>query len=379
MKAAILNHDELLLEQLLFAGADPNEPDSFGVVPLFHAINFGSARMVELLLRHGADKNHVCWQGRSPWFLAVENGDIETLCLLERHQADMTIANNLGNTGLHLAAMYGEPKRFAHLLRRAAADSVRRPNHAGQTLLHLAAAWHHGPVARMLLNKALVDMDAPDEAGATPFLTAIKGGHVELADLFWGFGCNIHAKDVRNNNAVTLAVKHFPDGGKHQDFIKRLLKAGVKADRVNAWNESPLWLAVAANATRVARWLLQHKANPDIAGGTRREHPANMAFNAGNVELFMALLRAGANPDLPREEGKTLLYRAVEQDRILFLRLLLRHGADIWIPYNDNRRERDKEYVTPLQRAEELKNATAERWLQHHANGGAPKQPNSKI
>ena len=81
-------------------------------------------------------------------------------------QADLKVAEILGWTDLHLAALWGFTDKLAHLIEEYSFDlDVRDKN--GQTPLHLAAARGKTKCIQLLLdNKA--DSNAQDKNGCTP-------------------------------------------------------------------------------------------------------------------------------------------------------------------------------------------------------------------
>jgi ankyrin repeat protein len=80
-----------------------------------------------------------------------------------------------GNTALWFAAQGPRPNGVdvARVLIEAGADVNRRCEH-GRTALHMAAAWGHADVAKMLLENG-ADPTIVDEVGMTPPMVARNG------------------------------------------------------------------------------------------------------------------------------------------------------------------------------------------------------------
>nr|GMD92191.1 potassium channel AKT1-like [Ipomoea batatas] len=102
--------DDLLLNQLLKRGMDPNELDNNGRtalvysednVPIWDAIAGKHEAVVKVLNDNGgaipsSDVGHYACQ-------AVEAGDLELLKYLAKHGGDITLLNSVGTTALHTA------------------------------------------------------------------------------------------------------------------------------------------------------------------------------------------------------------------------------------------------------------------------------------
>jgi ankyrin repeat protein len=72
-----------VVEYLLDAGADPNDPDAEGRTPLFSAYGLADMQVLRLLVERGADMSAQDYRGRTIVDLAIEDGQpdrmIETL------------------------------------------------------------------------------------------------------------------------------------------------------------------------------------------------------------------------------------------------------------------------------------------------------------
>jgi ankyrin repeat protein len=62
--------------------------------------------------------------------------------------------------------------------------------------------------------------------------------------------------------------------------------------------------------------------------GVEPSWPINLAAAGGRAEIIRLLLRAGAKPHAPEDEGQTALTIAAERGHLEVVRLLLQAGAD---------------------------------------------------
>ncbi len=108
--------------------------------------------------------------------------------------------------------------------------------------------------------------------------------------------------------------------------------------------ESLLWLTVERNQPEMARLLLQHGANPNLAGNDR-DTPLLDAAEEGDASMVNLFLTAGANVNQTGKDGATALFLTVIGEALYrgvpigsqhqpgdyheTLRLLIASGADV--------------------------------------------------
>src|SRR5687768_2899399 len=122
------------------AGGDVNGRGDTGAPPFLHqALMDRNYPLADLLLSLGADSGaHGNDGGWSAAHFVSCHGDEEGVRLLEKYGCDLDIADQEGNTPLHIAALWGL-KRMAAALAEAGADPTRKNNH-GQSPAQLAVA-----------------------------------------------------------------------------------------------------------------------------------------------------------------------------------------------------------------------------------------------
>lgn len=93
-----------MIKTLLEGGfADPNDPDSRGWTPLFHACARGFQDMTQELLMRGAHVNHQDLEGNSPLHICSLYGTENCAIILLRSAASVFLVNREGMTPLDLA------------------------------------------------------------------------------------------------------------------------------------------------------------------------------------------------------------------------------------------------------------------------------------
>ena len=185
---------------LLDAGADPNASGA-GHTALHIAATRGDVVLVRALLDHGADPNarlmkgtptkrvrsgHALDQrlvGATPFVLAADSGQLEVMKLLVAKGADPSIPAKDGRTALMVLA--GQATTEGPDIRDSLAAQVAKlavqlgtpvnqaePS-AGDTALHVAAAWRRDALVQALIDSG-AELNARNQAGETPLAVALK-------------------------------------------------------------------------------------------------------------------------------------------------------------------------------------------------------------
>ncbi|XP_042489812.1 potassium channel AKT1-like [Macadamia integrifolia] len=171
--------DDLLLNQLLRRGLDPNESNDSGRSALHIAASRGNENCVQLLLDYGADPNSRDLEGNVPLWEAIQ----------ERHEPVIKVLVNdganiySGDVG-HFACTAVEQNDL-NLLKdivRYGGD-VKLPKSNGTTALHVAVCEGNAEIVKFLLDHG-ADIDRPDAQGWTPRDLADQQGQEEIKVLF---------------------------------------------------------------------------------------------------------------------------------------------------------------------------------------------------
>ncbi|KAI6182263.1 hypothetical protein M3Y97_00361200 [Aphelenchoides bicaudatus] len=102
---AEFGNSEIILRNLLVAGADINEKDSNGRTSLFIAASNNKTDVCQILLENNADSNLTDNEGNTCLHAAVSHGSIKTVeLLLNDSDVNVLAVNNLQRNALHLTA-----------------------------------------------------------------------------------------------------------------------------------------------------------------------------------------------------------------------------------------------------------------------------------
>jgi uncharacterized protein len=198
--------------------------------------------------------------------------------------------------------------------------------------------------------------------GETPLMAAARAGDSESVRVLIAAGADPNAREETQGETALM----WAAAENHADTVRVLVAGGADPDLAsNALSLAPMdWLqigmvstvlpvggwppllfAARQNSTAAALALIEAGADPDIRDPDGL-NALNVAIMNEHYDLAVALLEAGADPDAADRTGMTALYgaieianlgfdigrppvlRADEHDAVGFMRAALAHGAD---------------------------------------------------
>jgi len=327
---------------LIAAGADVNAAQPDGTTPLQWAVYRVDRELVAALLKKGARPTAINKYGASALAEAVRVANVEMVGMLLEVGADANVANADGQTAVMLAARTGNVA-VAKLLVEHGADINRREQYRNQSAVMWAAAEGH--------------------AGMVAFLVSKK------ADL----AIRALANDWETQISSEPRVQYRPAGGLTPllyaaragclGCVTSMVEAGADVNRPNPDGMTPMMMALDNGYPVVARYLLDHGANPhtwDWWGRTPLYVAVTMRGGRDSrsgprppesLALINALLDGGVNPNAqlafkePSRGGRdnrfgddllttgaTPLLRAAQTFDNDVVQTLLAHGALVDLP-----------------------------------------------
>lgn len=328
---AAQNRDHPGLRQLVAQGADVNTPQPDGATALHWAAHWDEVETAGMLIRAGADVNRRNDVGVFPLMLACGNGSgrmVETL-LAARANPNLTLAS--GETAVMACARTGNAAAVQAVL-DAGADRDARTVGLGQTALMWAAAEGHAEVVRTLI-AAGADVNARTSSGFTPLLFAARRGDLGSAQRLVASGARIDDRTPDGSTPLLIAAlsvdavtardyRLVPTPSGHESVALFLVGEGADATLADGFGMTPLHAAVEMDKPRLLASLLARGVNPNVrlskglpfrradiisrayyAGAT----PFWLAAKKGDVSSMRALVGAGADPNIPSDNGTTPL------------------------------------------------------------------------
>lgn len=265
-------NDELL-EWLLERGANPNQPDSDGNLPIAAALRAGHIASAIRLRTKGSKVTDAMVEpalaSGSPtvvdWLLAA----------LESTQATPKAV-------LARAARSNQEALVLHLLRRGAApDEV---DNSGRTALWHAAGLGLAEAVQNLLNAGAAAFHA-DQNKNTPLHQAAAAGHAEIVRKLISAGARPDTENLQGLTPLMLATQR-----RHFGTVEQLYIGKADFNYKNEAGQTVLMLAALRNDVRSADVLLDFGASTKIVNRERR-NAADIAERLGNSEV-LSLLRS---------------------------------------------------------------------------------------
>jgi len=178
-------------------------------------------------------------------------------------------------------------------------------------------------VRTILTTEDTLDINALDDKGFTPMMTAAAYNAIESMDVLLEFDPDL---DVINPSGKTALMLACQSG--HIEIAVRLLDedAGVTAGEGTS---SPLHWAVDSNSVNIVRRLIEYDCVVDAVDETSGWTPLlRLASVTGHSGIGQELIDNGAEVDFADNEGKTPLMQAVVNNHGDLVKVLLDAGAD---------------------------------------------------
>jgi len=318
---------------LIQGGATPTLKNRYGVTPLALAASIGSAGMIDLLLGAGADANDPDPAGETPLMAVARVGALEAATVLLNRGASVDATDQTyQQTALMVAVRENHPDVVKLLLSRGA--NVNARTRVGRTpawvLPNSVPGFGHGIG---IVRGGLPDRGsrAPIPGGMTPLLYAARDGRMDTVRLLLDAGADINARDANDITPLIIAITN-----NHPDVARLLIDKGADLKAIDWYGRSPLWAAV---ETR----------NMDVDNASFE----NSIDRAPYLALIQLLLERGADPNVRMKEvppirrdflrvtgslswvdftGQTPFVTAALAGDVPVMKLLLSHGADPNIP-----------------------------------------------
>lgn len=264
---------------------------------------------------------------------AIDDEDVEASTL----DAAVALSDADLDTALYDAARHGRAERALSLLDAGANPHALPPADARdqRTLPMLAAVLPDLRLLRTLIAHG-IDLNNT-HAGMTPLIAATRDswhGRPEAVMTLLTNGADPRTADGEGNTPLHYAARSSDPG------VAALLRdAGAEIDPLNRDHASPLALACTAGNWRLARFLLERGAKPELPGALPALHAAagGDEDDPAGVQL---LLKHRAKADARDARGRSALHEAAYAGHPEIIGILLGAGADI--------HARDGEQRTPF-------------------------------
>lgn len=335
---AAFNDDLETTKILVAAGANVKVTTREGAItPLFMAANNGNAAIIEVLLKAGAGPNSVKANGTTVLMLAASSGNPDAVKILLDHGADVNAKESVhGQTALMFAAALNRDAAIRMLLAHGAdpniSTTVRKMERVrfdqDGNVVEDRPGGRGGRGGAP--GKSPEVMDAESAAAAQKF-----ANQTQKSDL------DVFSRALNLKSVVYLTAKPRARAG---DVAARPPRK-VGADFMGGM--TALLYASREGHMESVKALVEGKADVNQVSGGDKFSPMVTAIANGHLTLAKYLLDHGANPNLVAGSGLTALYATIDvqwapkawfpqpstdQEKVTYLELmkaLLDHGADV--------------------------------------------------
>ena len=354
-----------------------------GNTPLHNAARLGHLAVVQFLLTNNVNVNAQDAGGRTPLAWAVVSTgtprfNLEIVDALLKAHADVDLADNWGQSPLHLAAFVASKPKLDLLL--ASGANLNRQANNGGTPLHYAVSRGFRVGIEALLKK-----------GANPNLIAYSRRQVEIAgrteDVMKSDGTPLHlavslgffataealidgGADVNVSTSSRTTPLHYAVNFRQPAIAKLLLDHNANVDPQTEDGVTPLSQAASRADLEMVKLLLNHHANPKIANSgqvTPMHRIMESSHAADSTNIIALLLDAGADPNAADSIGRTPLLSvnyevSASPETLAAMNLLLKRGA------NPNSADRGDQLTAIIAAARHANLPMVKLLLTYHAN-----------
>ncbi|MBK6729062.1 MAG: ankyrin repeat domain-containing protein [Xanthomonadales bacterium] len=256
---------------------------------------------------------------------AAVGGRVEALRRLLQQGVSPDCYDSFGEPAAHLAARFGNAAALAELL--AAGVDVRDVGPIGQTLLHCMAPY---PPVHGLLDEVIrrgADIDARNDAGQTPLMTATYNTCAAGLDALLARGAAVDVRDHEGSNVLLLFVRGCGAHWSPREAVVRLrllrdlIVLGVDPLRHGAQGDNAVTAAARGGLDAVLSLFADQIGALAVATArtAQGEPGVDVAAFHGHAQTVQQLLRLGAAHDLLCAASLgdvAAMRRLVEADRV---------------------------------------------------------------
>lgn len=317
----------------------PNDRASQGDTPLYVAAQNGHVECCRLLLQYGASIDEPFLNGATPLYVAAQNGNVECCQILLQNGALINAPLLNGYTSLYVAVKNGHAECCELLLQYGAKIDAESD---GYTPMYAAA--QNGDVNVM---KELATYEPNYEKimpnGYTALTAAVQNDHLEVVKFLCLQPVKLNLIDGCGFWPLVIATAK-----NNLTMLEVLLDAGAEIETQNLDKGYSTALAFAAQRGQLAalEFLISRQANVNSKsanGSTPLHFVCGVSDPSDNhLIIIKRLLKAGANPLLTNNEGKTPLQMATD-DKIIRLMKKKSPTTHFFTRHKSSKEEKSKE------------------------------------
>ncbi|KAF1326263.1 Serine/threonine protein kinase, partial [Globisporangium splendens] len=311
-----------MVKLLIDLGACVHDKDKSGKTALFAAAEHGYIDALKTLIEMGALVSVKDIEGETPLIVAAREGQVDVVAALIDAGASVEDKNISGETPLIVAASKGRVDVVRTLMEAGA--SISDKDNGGRTPLLVAASGGHAETVELLIKTGAVVDDA-ENCGETPLFAAAAKDHLDVAILLLESGASVNYKDQNGRTPLFSA-----SSGGSVGIVELLIQMDATVDYVDNHGETPLVGAVENGHAGVVNLLIANCASDSLvryvnSRSRRRRAVLSIASRSGDMDIFRALIEAGASINVQDHDGETPLMSIARWGYLKGVKLLIMH------------------------------------------------------
>jgi len=220
-------------------------------------------------------------------------------------------------------------------------DLVDRTDERDRTPLHLAAAYGHVDICKVLADAGAA-INAVDEDNETPLHDAIRRNQFEVARFLLEQGAETERKNEYGRTPLLLVARETGN----LEMARLLIAFGADVNATDRFEATPINLAAWRGFKGLVNLFLDEGAVLPPADDREASFLVRTSADKGLERLFVLLADSGVDLDMRNDRGGSLLHSASQGGSALIVARLLETGFDV--------NERDRYARVPLHYAAEL-------------------------
>ena len=229
--------------------------------------------------------------------------------ILDNYTIDINSLDNLGQSALHYASLRNKPECVEILLRFGANDMVTNPQRS--TAIHSACIGGHMDIVTLFAEAPDLAklLNFQDSQGRTPLHIALYNKRLGLFDYLVSNFRHLINFAVCDSSGYTVSTLGFMLKVDPRSLTEyKVISHSIVSSEEASWL---LFDGVAHNNLELIEQSIAHGANIEIHD-FMQQTPLLLASKVGGLDVFNALIIAGANPNVCDSGGKCALQYACE-------------------------------------------------------------------
>ena len=344
-----INPDARYLEKLVELGCDWNCLDLENKKPIHYAAACESEGPLNYLISLGAliDEGDKC--KTTPLMIACRYGRIKNAMILIDKGASLTFKDrHYFNNAFQIACAYGHTELAKQILNKSTID-VNAPGKDRMTALSQAAFYGHYDTVTFLVDNG-AKVTRKDKFKRTPLINAIRGGHSKIVSYLLSKGSEYDFPDSSKNTPI-----HYACAYGWMEILEMLLQAGANPTVQNDWKVTAMEIAFLKNHFGILRYLLDKSlcdVNTELNLGMRLLHYSFMEITDKSIEeIRYFVIDKQADVNVQNFHGEHILHMLARFNYNKYLQDNPQRGQH---SYNMSEQERKQNEILQHERHKQL-------------------------